>query len=205
MTWEVTSERNTRVRHLCNVATGVSSVTAWPKFRTSELETETFGDFQRYVEQTPAATPRSQIALITDYLLSDLEIRTFTAEPSRSSPTLEARRPNWWDAFETRLKSLRELTQNWNGYGAEPLVPAALDKAAELLATLADPSTPEPSVVPASKGGVQMEWHTLAGDLEIEVLPEGVLSILYANAETGVELEPQHVSRLDLKEFLRRL
>jgi hypothetical protein len=204
MTWTVASEPETRVRGVDDRATDISSVTTRPKYRVWGLESDPMEIYQRELKRALiVATELAGVYDMKDYLLTGDAVDTRKGHTEMSA-TLEAGRPQWWDRFETRLEGLRQLAHNWNGYGAEPLAPEALDKAAELLAAVCNIHTTEPSVVPASKGGVQFEWHTLAGDLEIEVLPDGLMSVLYVDAN-GMEIEPDHASTPLLKAFLARL
>ena len=78
--------------------------------------------------------------------------------------------PLWLEPTVRSLGELLQLKPNWDSYGAQPVdshcVAAALQLA---LDTLRD-NTPAPSVVPTSRGGLQLEWHTRGLDLEVEFL-----------------------------------
>lgn len=130
----------------------------------------------------------------------------FAVEASKATEvTLEAVRPLWWDSIEARLAVLRQLPQDWNGYGAAPLNADTVNRAAGVLASLTDHSTPEPSIVPAVRGGVQIEWHTMVGDLEIEFRPSGGTQVLFSEATTGQDTELDDVSLEALRQFVRSL
>lgn len=119
--------------------------------------------------------------------------------------TLEEIRPAWWDKVEQQFLALRSSKRNWDGYGAPPLDHSTLDRALALLATITERETVEPSLVPSAHGGVQLEWHTLRGDLEIELEPSGSISILYTDSATGADVELNRLSTQELRCFLQRL
>ena len=74
-----------------------------------------------------------------------------------------------------QLAALATLPDGWDSYGARPIAPAATEEARRLLWLMDDPSQ-APSVVPTSRGGVQLEWahpHGLGSEVEIEIGPDG--------------------------------
>jgi hypothetical protein len=59
--------------------------------------------------------------------------------------------------------------------------------------------SPAPSVVPTSRGGVQLEWHTPLGELEISVNAAGSVSGFFedvAGDEWEFEQEEPDLNRL---------
>jgi hypothetical protein len=72
------------------------------------------------------------------------------------------------------LKSLRALKPGWDHEGAAAIDPKAIRDAREFLKALANTAWDLPSVVPTVRGGVQLEWHTLKVEGEIEFMPNGV-------------------------------
>ena len=118
--------------------------------------------------------------------------------------TANSIRPSWWDHAETRFAHLRSLNANWNSYGAHPLDEKTVDRTASLLATLVDDRTPEPSIVPAVSRGVQVEWHTLRGDLEIEFLPSGETAVLFTDA-SGQDIEPKEITQDILRVLIEQM
>lgn len=69
------------------------------------------------------------------------------------------------------LKSLLALPENWNSYGAPRIEPNAVAKAVQVMQALQR----EPHVIPASDGGVQLEWPSV--DVEITIAGDG--SVVY--------------------------
>lgn len=110
-----------------------------------------------------------------------------------------ARRGNGaWIFFETqrswlpqaleRLAVLKQLQPNWNSYGAEPVHPLAIQRAEQVLRTLAD-VTREPFVGPASRGGVAIEWHTDEVDIELVVGADGSFEAALEDRVSGLDWE----------------
>ncbi len=82
-------------------------------------------------------------------------------------------RPTWLVPTRQALGSLLDLPTNWDSYGAPRVEPACLDSADEVLRYVMLHDSPGPSVVPTSGGGVQLEWHAVAGRVEVGHLGAG--------------------------------
>jgi hypothetical protein len=52
---------------------------------------------------------------------------------------------------------------------------------------------------------VQLEWHTLGGDFEIEVQPSGTVSALFSRVSDGAEIESEEFSLGQLRSFLQQI
>jgi hypothetical protein len=87
------------------------------------------------------------------------------------------------------LVGLLSLGQGWNSYGARPVDPLKVVAALELLAQVMSDSAPAPTVVPTSRGGVQLEWHTLGIDLEVEVQSPQRFQVSFEDSRSNVEWE----------------
>lgn len=72
-----------------------------------------------------------------------------------------------------RLRSISELTDDWDGYGSPAPEPQTLIAALEVLRQFMPTSVATPAVAPTTAGGVQFEWHQGGWDIEVEVLPDG--------------------------------
>lgn len=70
------------------------------------------------------------------------------------------------------VEQLLTLRENWDSYGAPKISHEAVEGAKLLWSLLAT----EPSFVPMSDGGVQMEWHNRGFDVELEISPDGKLA-----------------------------
>jgi hypothetical protein len=80
------------------------------------------------------------------------------------------------DAFSSLLSEGSPFREKgWDGYGAPPLDPEMVEAARRFLSCV--------SVVPCVSGGVQLEWHMLGADLEIEFAPGEPVFFYLSNAE----------------------
>lgn len=70
-----------------------------------------------------------------------------------------------------RIKSFRELKQNWDGYGAEPLKPSVIVAALHFVDLIG--CSPNIEVFPAALGTIQFEWENGIYYVETEVHPDG--------------------------------
>ena len=78
--------------------------------------------------------------------------------------------PTWVEPTAQSLGELLQLEPGWDSYGARPVDPYCAAAALHLAFNMLADSTPAPSVVPTSRGGLQFEWHTRSADLEVEFL-----------------------------------
>lgn len=76
----------------------------------------------------------------------------------------------WRDNVKARLNELVRLPAGWDGYRAHPVSFVNANFALRMLEAICGAHAPSPQVVPGSDGDLQIEWHTLFGDLEIHVL-----------------------------------
>ncbi len=54
--------------------------------------------------------------------------------------------------------------------------------------------TPTPAVVPTSRGGVQLEWHTREIDVEVEIPSPDHITVSYEDHRSGKEWEDELTS-----------
>lgn len=85
--------------------------------------------------------------------------------------------PRWLVAAMATLNKIIALPNNWDSYGAGRIQEQAAFYSLQVLAGLANEVTPVPSLVPSPGGAIQIEWHTMDIDLEIEVEPSGRISV----------------------------
>lgn len=93
----------------------------------------------------------------------------------------------WRDGVVERLNHLCSLPVGWDGYDAEAVKFSTASFALKLLESICNAKTPTPSVVPGSAGDLQIEWHLLAGDVEIHVRRPNDVVAWYCNEVTGDE------------------
>ena len=77
-----------------------------------------------------------------------------------------------------------KLEFGWDGYDgiAVPLERAKL--ATRLIENLVTPLIPRPDVVPGCDGAIQIEWHEMKYDLEIELTSRSMIDVLLTERET---------------------
>jgi hypothetical protein len=76
----------------------------------------------------------------------------------------------WHEGFLNRLSELTKLPKNWDGYGAGPVSFHVANFAASMVSSACPHHVQEPQVVPGSNGDLQVEWHSLEYDVELQVL-----------------------------------
>lgn len=92
-----------------------------------------------------------------------------------------------------QLRRLLHLQPNWNSYGARTVDPKAVIGAIELLTT-AGWTGVLPAVSPLASGGVQLEWGDQHDGVELDVFPDGSVSIL---VDVGGSISERRVARID--------
>ena len=68
-----------------------------------------------------------------------------------------------------RLDELAALPLGWDGYSGLPVSGETALFTLELLSTICDDGTLAPQIVPGPDGDLQVQWHTLIGDIELHV------------------------------------
>lgn len=98
----------------------------------------------------------------------------------------------WHAAVVARLEELVHLEHGWDGYNGRSV---SLDNAffaLKMLEATCREDTPAPQIVPGSNGDIQIEWHTMRGDVELLVRgPNSVCAWRYLVGadEDGEEME----------------
>jgi hypothetical protein len=81
------------------------------------------------------------------------------------------------DDREKRFQHLASMAKDWDSYGAEPINPAAVQRARRILAWLDD----EPRIYATAEGGIQLAWaHE---EVDITVAPDGTLTASIGDSE----------------------
>lgn len=86
-----------------------------------------------------------------------------------------------------RLICMTQFEDNWNGYGAKPINPKAIETA-KLLVELFNPT---PEVTPTARGTVQLEWETDNGYLELEIY-ENKINILNLDSKDNTIIDSEN-------------
>src|SRR5215469_7571862 len=85
-----------------------------------------------------------------------------------------------------KLDELKNLPEDWDSYGADPISPNAIAKAKSIIISamlafgrIIDNVVQLTDVIPIADGGVQLEWVGPHAELEIEISPNGNVGLLY--------------------------
>lgn len=125
--------------------------------------------------------------------------------PKKILVEVEGVLPAWLPPTVESLQKLLDLPRGWNSYDARQIDPNAAIDTIELLVEVMGGDTPAPSVVPTSRGSVQLEWHTRGMDIEVSIGPRGHASMWWEDLRTGEEGEEDSVRRRLLASLLARL
>jgi hypothetical protein len=108
--------------------------------------------------------------------------------PQLSSPSV-VHRSMWARPTVDRLMALAPLRDNWDERGSAAVRADVLSFAWQLLSQVMPQDGIAPVVVPLGNGGVQVEWSSDAGDLEIEIARPFEVSALFFDNQHGEEVE----------------
>ncbi len=128
--------------------------------------------------------------------LSVLIVEEGVPQKRRFTIRAEGEEPAWLMPTLESMARMLTLPPNWDSYGAHRVKPSSLVSAFELLAVTMRSETPVPLVVPTSRGGVQLEWHTRGVDLEIEIESPGRSYVRYEDHREGATWEGEITSDL---------
>jgi hypothetical protein len=76
---------------------------------------------------------------------------------------------SWYPKVKERLEQLVRLEVGWDGYQAKPVTFENATFALRLLEAICGNEQAAPQLVPGYDGDLQIEWHTLLGDIELRV------------------------------------
>lgn len=81
----------------------------------------------------------------------------------------------WSEEVKKRLETLIKLPVGWDGYQGTNVSFQNANFALRVLEAICGVETRAPQIVPGPAGDLQIEWHTLQGDLEIHVLGPNIV------------------------------
>ena len=89
-----------------------------------------------------------------------------------------------------QLDLMLTLKTNWDGYGADPILPEAVNLGKEFVAYFQHLERRlgvdrQLSVHPSRVGGIQIEWADAKADYELEINPDGSLGVLRTDRFSG--------------------
>lgn len=109
--------------------------------------------------------------------------------------------PDWKSALLANAKSVAALEAGWDGPGSTPISKSVLARAAFYAESALDGAAADfaaPRLVPGGDGGLQIEWHTRRGEIELELDTEGRASIWIRNHLSGAEFDGEGEEALTL-------
>ncbi len=89
----------------------------------------------------------------------------------------------------SQLVQLKDLPFDWNGYGAQPIDVELIEQAKRIVEELPADIIETPSVVPMTRGRLQLEWHRGNRSLELEFESKGRIHYLKADDDSGIDEE----------------
>ena len=105
------------------------------------------------------------------------------------SVVVDVPEPVWLYSVLGKLQGVDQLGPGWDSYDGAPLTFEAALASLDFLSRYLPESAIEPSIVPSSTGGLQLEWHRKAGDLEVTFSPDGSFAAFFSDAKSGTEWE----------------
>lgn len=99
--------------------------------------------------------------------------------------------PRWVEPTLRTLGQLLLLPTDWDSFGGRAVHPSCVWSAWDLLRSVMRPDSPAPAVVPTNRGGVQLEWHSGAIDVEIEIEPSLRIRASYEDSAAGTSWEEE--------------
>jgi hypothetical protein len=98
----------------------------------------------------------------------------------------------WNEEVTNRLQDLIRLNQGWDGYNGRPVSFVNATFALQMLNNICGPETRAPQIVPGVTGDLQLEWHTLQGDIELHV--KGPNNVHAWHALTGMDPDGEELN-----------
>lgn len=112
---------------------------------------------------------------------------------------LEVSSARWFNRTITEIVGLMWLPKDWNSYSPKRIEPKTIEKMLAVLLAILDPDSTPPTVVPTTRGGVQVEWHWNGIDLEIEAFNSSKLEFFFSgptgDEEGSIEADPTTLKR----------
>ena len=96
---------------------------------------------------------------------------------------------DWIGILNARFEELIRLNKGWDGYQGQPVLYPNAVFAQKIIEKVCGNNNIMPSIVPGASGDLQIEWHTLKGDVELDVLGPYNVRAYYSNEDSGIETE----------------
>lgn len=134
---------------------------------------------------------------------AELTLPTGTARVTYRSPE-----PGWlWTSLHS-LKQLSTLKKDWDSYGSERISAVSIVEALRTLVDVLPKEGSAPAFVPASGGGIQLEWHDGGFDIEVQIASNGKASAYVRNVDNDVVREfdeMNEMEKLELRAILTQI
>ena len=115
-------------------------------------------------------TKTQSTAAFTGGIFRDASTKNIVSISSNRIRNVSDEKGNRWsDEVTVRLQNLIRLTPGWDGYQGRPVSFVNANFAYQMLNSICGPETRAPQIIPGSAGDLQIEWHTLHGDIELHV------------------------------------
>ncbi len=102
-----------------------------------------------------------------------------------------------------KLEEFLDLPDGWDSYGSQKIDPDCIRAAKKLIEKLiVEPSFELPFPVPLNNGYLQLEWHELNMDLEIEFTSINEIEIYYYDSECELEWI-ENIDKLNLDKLTK--
>ena len=117
----------------------------------------------------------------TSGFLTDADLgSTQPRSQDRASYTLTNAWPPWFNRSLQYIAFLHgSLRENWDSHGARGITLQSANLAIDVLHSIVQNNTPEPSLVPSPEGHIQAEWHIMGKELEVEFESSTSIRVLF--------------------------
>lgn len=88
---------------------------------------------------------------------------------------------------QRKVAELSRLPENWDTYGSTSIQSPAIEMALKILFLVDRQGVAVPQIFPVSGGGIQLEWQSERRELEIEILPNGMLEYLIVDEQMNMQ------------------
>ena len=92
---------------------------------------------------------------------------------------------SWFDELAKKFDELTSLPVGWDGYVGRPVSFNCAHFAVTILDRLFADGVPAPQLVPGGDGTLQIEWHRMGYDIELDVLGTFDVYAVRRNLKTG--------------------
>jgi len=105
--------------------------------------------------------------------------------------SMESKVVDWKSRLSANVRSLSQLRAGWDGPGSVPVPETLLARAAFYVQSALDAfeGMTAPRLVPGGDGSVQIEWHSVRGELEFDIDDQGFASIWGRDHLSGMEFD----------------